>query len=177
MALYLNVKIDMKNTFLLLSLVFILTSGVRAQNNKLPELSLKNLKGESIDLQSFAGNGKITVFSFWATWCAPCKKELKTLHEVYGEWQAKYNMELVAVSTDNARNTAKVKPFVDGQGWDFDVLLDVNENFKRAMNASNIPFTFVIDLEGNIVYTHLGYLDGDEAELEKVLEKLVQKKN
>lgn len=151
-------------------------SFVNAQNNKLPDLSLKNVDGENVNVSDYGKSGKITIISFWATWCGPCKKELKNVSELLPEWQEKYNVQLVAVSTDNSRNTVKVKPFVDGQGWEFDVLLDVNEDFKRAINAPNIPYTLVVDANGDIVYTHLGYVDGDEFELEKKLQELAAKK-
>jgi len=51
---------------------------VMAQEN-LPELSLTTVSGEKIKLQDYASNGKNTVFAFWATWCAPCKKELNNI--------------------------------------------------------------------------------------------------
>ena len=59
----------------------------------------------------------------------------------------------------------KVKPLVDGYGWEYHVLLDPNGEFKRAMNVQNIPHLFVIDKHGKTVYNHAGYTDGSEAEI------------
>jgi cytochrome c biogenesis protein CcmG, thiol:disulfide interchange protein DsbE len=95
---------------------------------------------------------------------------------LYDEWQEKYGLELVAVSTDNSRNVPKVKPFVDGQGWEFDCLLDINEDLKRALNAPLIPYTVLLDQKGNIVYTHTGYIEGDEYMLEEKIKALVAQK-
>lgn len=148
--------------------------GANAQENTLPNLSLKNLSGENINVQQYGKTGKITIISFWATWCSPCKKELSNINDVLEDWQKKYNVELVAVSTDNSRNTVKVKPYVDGQGWEFPVLLDINEDFKRAVNAPSIPFTMLIDQKGNVVYTHIGYVEGDELTLEEKIKSLVK---
>lgn len=138
----------------------------------LPSLSLKDMDGNTVNVKDLADSGKITIFSFWATWCGPCKKELKNIFEILEDWEEDYNVKLVAVCTDNSRNTVKVKPFVNGQGWTFPVIMDTNQDFQRAMNAPNIPFTVVVDGKGNIVYTHLGYVEGDEFELEKKLKEI-----
>ncbi|MFT5725210.1 MAG: cytochrome c biogenesis protein CcmG/thiol:disulfide interchange protein DsbE [Bacteroidia bacterium] len=138
----------------------------------LPSVTLKNTDGENVDVSSYATNGKITIISFWATWCKPCIKELKNINDVLDEWIEEYNVELVAVSVDDSRNSARVKPFTDGQGWDFDILLDPNGALQRDMNVTNPPVTFLIDQNGKIVYTHTGYLEGDELDLEDEIIKL-----
>ncbi len=138
----------------------------------LPDIVLKDVNGNNVNLKTYGENGKITIISFWATWCKPCIKELKNVDALMEEWAAKYNVELVAVSMDNARNAIKVKPTVVGYSWEFDVLLDPNGDLARAMNVTNPPVTFLIDQEGKIVYTHTGYLEGDEYELEKEIIKL-----
>ena len=112
--------------------------------------------------------------SFWATWCKPCIKELKNVNSLLDEWIEEYDVELVAVSVDDSRNAVKVKPTVNALNWDFDVLLDPNGDLQRAMNVANPPVTFLIDQEGNIVYTHTGYVEGDEYELEDHIKELVK---
>jgi len=144
----------------------------KAQNRQLPSVVLYNILGQKLDVQSYGENGKISIFSFWATWCAPCKKELTNLAELYDDWKEKYDLEIIAVSTDDQRTAAKVKPYVDGQAWEFDVLLDVNEDLKRALNFQTVPYTLVVDQKGNVVFEHSGYVEGDEYELEEVVKKL-----
>lgn len=140
----------------------------------LPDITLKDVDGNNVSMQTYGANGKITIVSFWATWCKPCLKELKNIDGLLEEWSAKYNVELVAVSMDNARNTIKVKPTVTGNGWEFPVLLDPNGDLQRALNVTNPPYTLLVDQKGNIVYTHTGYLEGDEYDLEKEIQKLVK---
>jgi peroxiredoxin len=137
-----------------------------------PAITLSDVNGKKINVADYGKSGKTTVISFWATWCTPCKKELSNIATNYDEWQKKYNMQLVAVSIDDTRNTSKVKTYVNGEGWDYSVLLDVNSDLKRALGIQSVPHTVVVDKTGNIVYQHSGYVEGDEAELEKKLAEI-----
>jgi len=160
---------------LLFIAAFTLLAHTLSAQKTLPNVSLKNIDGESIEINEYSENGKITILSFWATWCSPCKKELNNISDLYEDWQADYDVELVAISMDDQRNSSKIKPTVNGQGWEFTVLLDVNEDLKRALNFQSIPYTIVIDKSGEIVYEHTGYVEGDEYELEDVLKELSEK--
>ncbi|RYD75075.1 MAG: TlpA family protein disulfide reductase [Sphingobacteriales bacterium] len=169
----------MKKILLLFTLSFGLTLAHAQETTpktedkpEFPSLVLKDMDGKEVDLQKFAKSGKVTILSFWATWCAPCKKELENMNEVLEEWQEKYNVQLVAVSIDDARNAMKVKPYVNGKKWEFTVLLDVNQDAKRALNFPNVPYTVLIDKNGNIVYKHIGYTEGDEQVLEEKIAAL-----
>jgi len=140
--------------------------------DRLPNVELNDLEGNSVDIAKYGEDNKITIFSFWATWCAPCKKELSNLSELYDDWKDEYNLEIVAINIDDQRNQAKIKPLVDGKQWEYTVLLDPNEALKRALNFQTIPFTLVVDEDGDIMYEHSGYVEGDEYELEDFLKEL-----
>jgi cytochrome c biogenesis protein CcmG, thiol:disulfide interchange protein DsbE len=140
----------------------------------LPSVTLSDMNGKQVNVGDFSNSGKITVLSFWATWCVPCKKELTNMADLFSEWEKKYHMDIVAVSIDDSRNSTKVKPYVEGQRLPFQVLLDVNQDLKRQMNIQSVPFTVVTNASGKIVYTHSGYVDGDEYILEEELQKLVK---
>lgn len=141
-------------------------------NKKLPDITIADLQGKPVNIQEFASGGKITVLSFWATWCAPCKRELDAISELYPSWSTDYNTKLVAITIDNARALTQVKPLIEEKGWEFDVLVDSKQELQQALNFQAIPQTFVVDTEGNIVYQHEGYTPGDEYELEKVIKGL-----
>jgi peroxiredoxin len=166
----------MRKLFSLALLIF-MSFSVFAQKDvqTMPELTLKDVNGKPVNVADYSKKGKIVIVSFWATWCSPCKKELNNINEIYDEWKTKYNLELVAVCTDNARNVSKVKPYVDGQGWDYEVIMDVNQDLQRAMNIVQIPHTFLIDQTGKIVYQHSGYVEGDEFMLEEKIKALQSK--
>jgi peroxiredoxin len=165
----------MKMKLFALSLLILLSTNALAQNEGVPNVSLKNLKGEAVNIRELASSGKITVVSFWATWCSPCKKELTNYAELYDVWQEKYGVQVLAISIDDARNTAKVKAYVNGVNWPFEVLLDPNEDMKRSMNFQTVPFSMLVDQSGNIVYRHNSYVEGDEFIMEEKIAALLKK--
>lgn len=141
---------------------------------KLPSIKLKDLDGKTINTANFGFKGPV-VISFWATWCSPCKRELNTIHELYTDWQEETGVNLVAVSIDDQKTIESVALYANGKGWEYLVLLDVNSDFKRAMGVNNVPHTFLIDAEGNIVYSHNNYAPGDEEKLYEEIKKLSNK--
>lgn len=145
-----------------------------AQTRTLPDIRLQALDGSTVHFADTmtSNNGKPVIISFWATWCKPCIRELKNINDLYEDWQEETGVKLVAVSIDDARNMARVAPFVNAQGWEYDVFLDSNGDFRRAMNVNNVPHTFLLDGKGNIVWQHNSYTEGDEYELQEVIEKV-----
>ncbi len=142
---------------------------------RLPDVTISDIDGKKVNASDFGKSGKVTVFSFWATWCIPCKKELTNMADLYEEWQKKYNVQIVAVSIDDSRSAGKVKPYIESQKWTYQVLLDVNQDLKRAFNIQSVPFTVIADANGKVVATHSGYVEGDEFVVEEELQKLVKK--
>ena len=137
----------------------------------LPSVTLKDVDGKTIDTAELSNDGKPIVISFWATWCKPCIRELNAIKDVYPDWQDETGVKVIAVSIDEAQNAQKVKPLVSRMGWDYDVLLDQNSEFKRQMGVSDPPHVFVIDGQGNVVWNHQGYVDGGEEEILEAVKK------
>ena len=164
----------MKKTFFAIIAMAFATIGM-AQNATLPQnITLKALDGSSVQTSALQNDGKPMIISFWATWCKPCNRELNTIKEVYEEWQEETGVKLVAVSIDDARSATRVKPHVDGQGWEYEVYIDQNQDFKRAMNVVNVPHTFVINGKGEIVWQHTTFVEGDEEELLEAVKKALE---
>lgn len=137
---------------------------------QLPNVQLKDIDGNTVQTGAISNNGKPIIISFWATYCKPCLRELKAIHEVYPDWQDETGVKMIIVSIDSAQDANKVKPLVDGFGWEYEVLLDPNGDFKRAMNVQNVPHVFVLDGKGKIVYNHAGYVDGGEEDIYEALQ-------
>ena len=134
-----------------------------------PGVTLKDVDGKTVKTENLTQQGKPVIIAFFATWCKPCLRELEAIDELYQQWQEETGVEMFIVSIDQGQDTKKVKPLVDGYGWDYHVLLDPNGEFKRAMNVQNVPHIFVIDSHGKTVYNHTGYTDGGEKEIRQYL--------
>lgn len=146
-------------------------SEIKAQ---LPAVTLKDMSGKTVNTAELSNDGKPIIISFFATWCKPCNRELSAISEVYEDWQDETGVKLIAVSIDQAQNINKVKPLVDGNGWPYQVLLDPNSDFKRALGVQMIPFVLIVDGKGKIVYKHNGYTEGAENELIEKVRELVK---
>lgn len=140
-----------------------------AASAQLPSVQLKNLDGKTVDTATLSNDGKPFVISFFATWCKPCNRELKAINEVYPDWQDETGMRLIAISIDEGQNVSKVKPLVDSEGWEYEVLLDTNSELKRTLGIQSIPHVLIIDGDGKIVESHSGYTEGSE---EHIIEKI-----
>lgn len=142
------------------------------EGKQLPSVILMDMEGNEVNTAELGFDGPV-IFSFWATWCSPCKKELNTIHEMYTDWQDDTGVTLVAVSVDDERTRNSVPVYVNGKAWEFQVIMDPNGDFKRAMGVNNVPHTFLVDVDGNIVYSHNNYATGDEITLRNELYTLV----
>ncbi|WP_338408945.1 TlpA disulfide reductase family protein [uncultured Flavobacterium sp.] len=139
---------------------------------QMPDISLKNLDNLSLNVKNdFVEQDKLYIFSFWATWCAPCIQELQAINEYYNDWQNELNVEVIAVSVDDSRTQKRVTPMVNGKGWTYTVLLDKNQDLKRALSITNVPFLIVVKNK-EIVKIHNGYSDGAVEELYEELKEL-----
>ncbi len=115
--------------------------------------------------------GKPIIISFWSITCKPCIQELNAINDAMEDWLAEADFDVVAVSIDDARMKATAKARATSWDWDFTCVFDDNQALKRALNVSLTPQSFVVDGEGNIVFSHTGYTPGSEELLfNKVLE-------
>nr|MBS0038488.1 TlpA family protein disulfide reductase [Saprospiraceae bacterium] len=141
----------------------------------LPDVDVRTLEGQGVNIASHAENNKITLVTFWATWCVPCRKELDALTDIYEDWKEEFDLEIVAVSIDDTRGMARVRPMVEQNGWDFTIYTDATHDLKNALNFQTIPQSFLLDSDGKIVYSHSGYKPGDEFELEDKIREIAGK--
>ena len=146
-----------------------------AANAQLSSVQLKTLDGKTVDTAKLSNDGKPFVISFFATWCKPCNRELKAISEVYPDWQDETGMKLIAISTDQAQNANKVKPLVDENSWEYEILLDPNSDFLRAMGIQMIPHVLIIDGDGKIAESRSGYTEGSEQHIIEKIRELIAK--
>jgi cytochrome c biogenesis protein CcmG, thiol:disulfide interchange protein DsbE len=148
------------------------SSGEKMEGRIAPNFKLENLNGGYTELSDELGKGPV-LLSFWATWCKPCVEELTELKKVYEDYKSK-GFNILAISIDDEKTISKVKPFVRTKGFPFTILLDPNSDAARKYYAYNPPYTVLINKKGEIVYTHLGYMRGDELKVRQEVGDLLQ---
>lgn len=155
-------------------LIFSLIAQETETVRKAPDFNLENIDGKHIELAKEIGGGPI-IISFWATWCKPCIEELTQYKTILKEYESR-GLKIFAISTDNEKTTAKVRPLVKSKGFPFTILLDPNSDVARKYYVPSVPYMVILDKLGNIVYSHLGYMKGDEIKVKEKLAEMFQSK-
>ena len=170
----------MKKIFLIAAAITLCFS-LNAQNPNsqkpavgLPSVNIQTVDGKVFNTADISNDGKPVIVSLWATWCKPCIAELLAIADEYEDWVEETGVKLFAVSIDDAKTSARVAPFVNGKGWEYTVLLDVNSDFKRAMNVNDVPYMCILNGKGEIVWQHTSYAPGSEKEVYEIVKKLAE---
>ncbi len=161
----------MKNLLSLAAALFF-SFAVSAQDSGLPDTQIKDVvSGKRTSFNKAVTPGRVTLVSFWATWCVPCKKEIKNVREKMAGWKEQADFDFITVSIDETRAEGLVRSYAKSQGWEFPAYIDPNSDLKRSLNFQTVPFTMVIGKDGKVGYMHSGYEEGAENEtFEKVKE-------
>lgn len=144
----------------------------KLEGRKAPNFKLATMDGDYAQLSDYLGKGPVLI-CFWATWCKPCVEELTEFKKLYKEYKSQ-GFTIVAISIDNERTVSKVKPFVKSKNFPFNILLDSNSEVARKYYAYNVPYSVLVNKDGIIFYSHLGYMKGDELNVKKKIEELLK---
>ncbi len=132
----------------------------------LPTTEIKDVaSGKKVAFNEAFTPGKVTLVNFWATWCVPCKKEIKNVREKLADWHKDADFNYMTVSIDETRAEGLVRSYAKAQGWDFPYFIDPNKDLTRSLNFQNVPFTMIVDKTGKVAFMHAGYEEGGENEV------------
>jgi len=162
-----------KNTIRIIYLLMFLSLGYSQE--KIPNLRLKMLNGKYAKVNDFLKDGPM-IIDFWATWCEPCKKQMKYLN-IFNNHFKETGFKVLAVNTDTPKSMSKVKSYVRTKKFEFDVAVDPNSQVKKKMKVLQMPTTILVDKTGEIVFRHQGYLPGDEHDILQAIYGLMDKNN
>lgn len=159
--------------FSILFILFILSfSAVKAQSYS--DFTLPNLEGDDVSLSEMLKKGPVMI-SFWATWCSPCKEEMEKMNGIYNKYKEQ-GFQYIAINQDSPKSLSKVKSFIEGQRYDFPVVLDTDKKVFEAYNGQGIPYSIIIDSNQNVTAVHVGYVTGDDKKIEKEIQDILVKK-
>ncbi|MBM4172644.1 MAG: TlpA family protein disulfide reductase [Ignavibacteria bacterium] len=156
-------KVTARVIFLLVIMNLILSAQINIKS--------KTIDGEDIQLMELVKNGPVLI-NFWATWCQPCKAEMKHLKALYDKYSEK-GLTIIGFNLDSPKSVAKVKSFVSSQELKYPIVLDTNSEIFNKFSGQVMPYSILFNTDGNIVFKHTGYLPGDEDRLENEILKLL----
>ncbi|MGW8315715.1 MAG: TlpA family protein disulfide reductase [Bacteroidales bacterium] len=132
---------------------------------------LSDLEGNTVSIDAIKGE-KLTVLDFWATWCRPCINSIPELVKLSDKYQDQ-GVHFVGINADSPRNSSKVKPFASSVGITYPVLLDFEQQLQSDFFISGFPTLLILDGKGKVLFTHVGFIQGDEKIIEDAISKLL----
>ena len=150
--------------FVLIAAIITAIYADKQRDIMLPDLSVKLLDGKQVRLSVLLEEGPLLV-SFWATWCAPCKKEMIFLEEFHQKY-SENSFRVLAISTDSPKSMSKVKSYIRAKKYTFLVGIDPNQEIAKKMNALLMPTTLILNKDRKVSWYHQGFIPGDEKEIE-----------
>jgi len=155
----------MKKLLFAISLVCLTTLGAAQAENKAPEFQLSGLNSDSIQLSNY--KGKVVYLDFWATWCVPCRKSFPWMNAMLEKYQDQ-GLEIIAISLDDKKKM--VETFLKKYPAKFTIALDPKGESGDLYKVRVMPSSYLIDRQGNIVETHMGFRKKDKGKLEEMLQ-------
>jgi len=142
--------------------------------DKAPNFSVEMLDGSKLELSKM--KGKVVLLNFWATWCGPCMMEFKVIPEkLLKRFGTKADFVFLPISREETRSTVKNKmEQLKKEGIDFPVGLDPKKRIYPLYATQYIPRNYLIDRDGKVVYTSIGYTENEFEILINKLEELLK---
>lgn len=138
---------------------------------RLPEIGLKDLNGQRVDLASL--KGKVVIVDFLASWCGPCKEEMPVLERLYKRYKAS-GLVVVGVSVD--KDLENLRGLLKKVKVSFPVVHDATQDVAGRYRPARMPSSYVIDRKGIVRHVHAGFRAEDAEKLEREVSALLAAK-
>ena len=116
-------------------------------------------------------HGKVVYLDFWASWCVPCKKSFPWFNEIQERYK---NQGLVIVAVNMDQEREDVEKFLAKYPADFVIAYDPNGEVATKYNVVGMPSSYLINRNGELSLTHLGFREKDKDPLQSAIEKLLR---
>ena len=133
--------------------------------------SLPNLKGEYENTDNYKGS--YILINFWATWCAPCVKEIPSLNNIYNKIKDKKKFKMIAINIGQSKEVVKKFLLDKSLPIEFTILLDEKMDLSD-WNVQAIPTTFLVDKKGKIIYKVEGEKEWDSIEFTSFFNSIIE---
>jgi peroxiredoxin len=133
-----------------------------------PSFELPSPSGGKVSLSDVSG--KVAIIDFWASWCEPCKESFPH----YQSMSQKFSGELAVVGISEDDEADKIPPFAKLTGVTFPLCWDDGKAMSEAYNPPTMPTSYIVDKSGIVRFVHVGFHSGDEAEIERNVQSLMQ---
>jgi len=124
-----------------------------------PAYAAPTLAGDTVSLAEL--RGEAVLLNVWATWCAPCRREMPALQAAHEEWGDE-GLRVVGASIDRRTARSQVDRFVEDHGITFTILHDAASEVTRAFRTAGVPETFLIGRDGTVLHRWVGEFDPTE---------------
>ena len=135
------------------------------------QFEAESIEGDQIELEKLLEKGPVLI-NFWASWCQPCKAEMKHLKNIYEKYKST-GFTIVGINQDSPKSLSKVKSLISSNMINYPIVLDPNNQIFQKYNGQVMPYSILINPKGEIAFKHTGYLPGDEVKLEEEITKLL----
>ena len=136
--------------------------GVAQLGDHRPDFTLADLSGQTRAISEW--DGQVVLLNFWATWCAPCRKEMPELAEVHHAFSAQ-GFAVVGIAIDTLE---PVLAFITELGIDYPMLIGELDAIQVAQQFGNrlgvLPYSVILDRQGSIILIHAGEIDRETIE-------------
>ncbi len=123
-----------------------------------PSVEIQDMAGQDFDLAAAVATGEVVVLNFWATWCAPCKREMPTLAALQDAFEGR-PLVVRTLAMDRAGPEALRAFMADVDVNDLTIWRDPKMATAQPLAIPGLPVTIVIDGQGNEIFRHAGYAD------------------
>jgi peroxiredoxin len=151
-----------------LAICAVLAAPLGAASKPAPDVTLRTANGDTVRLADL--KGRVVLVDFWASWCAPCKTSFPALDALFREYRER-GVEVLAVNVDEQRHNADA--FLAERPYALTVLFDPSGASAEAFGVEGMPSSFIVDREGAIRFTHMGYSGSVEASYRQELDQLL----
>ena len=124
---------------------------------------------ESVSLEKL--RGKVVYLDFWASWCSPCRKSFPWMNEIQSKYKNK-GLVVVAVNLDKSKD--KADEFLNDFETNFTVAFDPEGKTAEDYKVMGMPSSYLIDRNGQLHMSHIGFRESDTDELETKIRDLLK---